>query len=166
MAPMLWNSFATDLVPSGTRLMSVLLDPKNGILPHIRFLQLRGQSTASMDTVEADLRLLIDALPKNSLTGFASPNTAITDHTLLLILQSHSSIQTLKLKFRSTEQDKSSLEYRCWLLSMLKRVETLTLMPTDEDQYDALHHLIESSHKLQHLEIRGGGVDSATTDPN
>jgi hypothetical protein len=99
VAPIMWRELKTDLVPSDTRFIVVLIHPQSDIMPHIRQLDICIQ-TNDPDTVDR-LSLVIGALPRDKLQTF-SADDHIDTLTFQLLLQSQRKLKSICIKTEFT----------------------------------------------------------------
>jgi hypothetical protein len=93
MRPIMWEVFTTDFSTTYDTLLSTLLHPNSGIVPHIRELYLSDRNDGD-DEDDVRTRLLIAALPKDRLRVFQDYQTRTL--TLQLLLQSQCKIEMLQ----------------------------------------------------------------------
>jgi hypothetical protein len=138
MAPIMWREHKTDLAPSDTRSIVVLIHPQSGIMPHIRQLDICIQ-TNNPDAVDR-LRLAIGALPRDKLHTF-SADDHIDTLTFQLLLQSQRKFKSICIKIEFTtlgrlqESHLLSPDFRTWMISLTSETVAMALhMESDGEQ--------------------------------
>ncbi|KAF2826088.1 hypothetical protein CC86DRAFT_406388 [Ophiobolus disseminans] len=165
MPPMLWDVFVPTFQPLPTGSLTALLQSGSNILPHIKRIHVRviapsGTEKVHDPSVEASLKFIIGALPKNVLQRFTSDMSFSTSFFMHL-LQSQQQWQTFNLRWHplhlKVPSEIVSAGQAVWLASSLGSLKQLTLYadPTCASNLDDCRFLIQSTDQLDALEIRG-----------
>jgi len=129
MAPMLWDLFSSSLELTPEKKLSVLLNPQNGVLSHVKELRLRNSAIPKdwQRTIETTLKFLIGALPRGSLRCFSS-GYKVPAAVLIHLLQLHPNLGSLQTQWEAPDpSDTVGLASSPWIAPSLSKIRQLDL---------------------------------------
>jgi hypothetical protein len=154
MAPMMWETFVTDVRPTGTKMMATLLHPNSGISRHVRRLKVMDVYGEEEDSGQHMSRF-IAALPRDQLRSVQAV-IAMSKDTLQVILQRHSQLELFDVPVLDNEHLTIDGNGRTVMMPHLGEVfdTTLWLRDSSSATYEHLQHVFECSPKLRRLTLR------------
>jgi hypothetical protein len=164
MVPMLWEALTSTFQPTPSKSMAALLQPQSGILPHVKRVNVKsGRSpTAAVceSNIQATLRCLFTALPKQALHTFTSDLT-LPASLLVQLLQSQPQLRYLSPRVDNPGSDEpvevASVGGAPWLASSLSQLAELKVYVHSQStpKNDESRFLVENSVNISALGLLG-----------
>jgi hypothetical protein len=161
MAPTLWESLKVKTTTASSDKLVPLLQPQNGILPHIRALyvtcDLEECGANPRPEFEVIVQLIVSALPRNKLRRCTS-NPATSINLFLHILQCQQQLEVLCLTpiSQGFMEDISIAAHPSWLSPTLAKVGAIgtTLQSGKSEAYKYSNYFVRNVPSLHCLSIR------------
>jgi hypothetical protein len=164
MAPLLWYSFCSSLLPTDNKSLTAIRSPDSNIIKHVRSFALWQSDDDDLNKLEqasiTSLRLFLTALPSNRLIDFRS-NKAMDIDTFQTLLQTHREIQSLRVPLYHPA-GQSSLHNAPSIQPYLSNLKSLEVnLEGDHDnnevflsRLDTCRIIVRHAHNLTHLNIQ------------
>ncbi|CAN9370735.1 unnamed protein product [Alternaria sp. RS040] len=174
MAPILWKHLTLRVATTLAGELAFLLNPNNGILAHVRSIDIRagrdGTTELVMDSeLGVAFQFIFGALQKNCLSTLEF-DIHISMTILLRVLQSQQALKTLRLRSLTSDASPNSnfglSTHTSWVTPTLRNIKKLRI-PIDDRKhsaYESSAYLLKNTPNLKELSLVGLRTKSTLHD--